>query len=116
MKWQEAQELYPDKWLVFEALESQLEGVDVKLGEIAVLAATGEGREIMRLSGQWQRKLQNREIFFAHTSQKIPPLKDYRHLSPARYYVPNLNEKIKVEIIKTDAAKEGCHAGSNVAA
>lgn len=52
MKWQEAQQLYPDKWLVFESLESKLEGVDVKLGEIAVLAATNEGREIMRLSGQ----------------------------------------------------------------
>ena len=116
MKWQEARELYPDKWLVFEAIESHLEGVEVKLGEIAVLAATNEGRQIMRLAGQWQRKLQNREIFFAHTSQKVPPLKDYRHLSPARYYVPNLNQKIKVEIINTDTMKGVGDVRSNVAA
>ena len=87
-------------------------------GEIrrAVLAAISEGREIMRLSGQWQRKLQNREIFFAHTSQKVPPLKDYRHFSPALYYVLSLNKKIKVELLNRSAAKEVRDASSNVAA
>lgn len=105
MKWQEARSLFPDKWVVVEAIESHLEGVEVKLDEIAVLAATTNGHEMMRLYGQWRNKLRNkgRLVLFAHTSQEVPRIKDYRHLSPARYYLPH-RQKIKVEVFKANAS------------
>ena len=110
MKWQEARSLFPDRWVVIEAIESHLEGVEVKLGEIAVLATTTNGHEMMRLYGQWRNKLRGkgRLVLFAHTSQEIPRIKDNRKLSLARYYVPR-QQKIKVEVFK---AKNGTEDGS----
>ena len=101
MKWQEARQLFPDRWVVIEAIESHLEGVDVKLDEIGVLGTTTNGHEMMRLYGQWRNKLRDkgRLVLFAHTSQEVPSIKDHRHLSPARYYIPR-QEKIKVEIFR----------------
>lgn len=110
MKWQEARSLFPDRWLVIEAIESHLEEVEVKLDEIAVLATTTNGYEMMRLYGQWRNKLRDkgRLVLFAHTSQDVPLIKDYRHLSPARYYIPR-QQKIQVEIFrpKSPDSEEG---------
>lgn len=99
MKWQEARMIFPDRWVIIDAIESHLEGVDVRLDEIAVLATTTEGQEVMPLCGQWQRKLPNAEIFFVHTSQEVPPLKDYRHLSPTRYYIPR-EERMRLAALR----------------
>lgn len=105
MKWQEARSLFPDKWVVIEAIESHLEDVQVKLDEISVLATTTNGHEMMRLYGQWRNKLRDkgRLVLFAHTSQEVPQIKDYRHLSQARYYIPS-RPKIKVEVFRANTA------------
>lgn len=106
MKWQEARMIFPDRWVIIDAIESHLEGVDVRLDEMAVLATTTEGQEVMPLHpkgmicGQWQRKLPNAEIFFVHTSQEVPPLKDYRHLSRARYYIPR-EERMRLAALRS---------------
>ena len=105
MTWQEARTVFPDRWLIIDAIESHLEGVNVRLDEIAVLATTTEGPDVMRLCGQWQRKLPHNEIFFVHTSQEVPPLKDYRHLSPARYYIPR-EERARLAALRNNGSGE----------
>ncbi len=99
MTWQEARSVFPDRWLIIDAIESRLEGVDVRLDEVAVLATTTEGQEIMKLYGQWQGKFPTHQIFFVHTSQDVPPLKDYRHLSRARYYIPR-EERMRLAALR----------------
>jgi len=105
MTWQEARSGFPDRWLIIDAIESRLEGVDVRLDEVAVLATTTEGRKVMGLYGQWQHKLPTHQIFFVHTSQEVPPLKDYRHLSRARYYIPR-EERMRLAALRRQQEQE----------
>lgn len=99
MTWEEARSGFPDRWLIIDAIKSRLEGVDVRLDEVVVLETTTEERKVMGLYGQWQRKLPTHQIFFVHTSQEVPPIKDYRHLSRARYYIPR-EERIRLATLR----------------
>ena len=77
MKWQEARVIYPDRWLVIEALETHTESDrKVKLDEIAVLDICDDGGKVMRLYQSWRQKLRGREILFVHSTNAEPNLYD----------------------------------------
>lgn len=51
MKWSEARENYPNKWFLFEAIESYSINIQRVVVDISVINAFDEGREALKGSG-----------------------------------------------------------------
>lgn len=48
MKWQEVRELYPEKFVKFEILESRVIGNKEYVDDVAVIKAISDGKEAMK--------------------------------------------------------------------
>jgi hypothetical protein len=48
MKWQEVRELYPNKFIKFEVLESRIIGDKEYVDDVAVIKAISDGKEAMK--------------------------------------------------------------------
>lgn len=67
MKWSEAREVYPNKWLLFEAIEAySVEGKRV-IEEISVINVFDDGRDALKQYSEKHKKDKNREMYVYHT-------------------------------------------------
>lgn len=95
MKWQEARTIYPDRWLVIEAIQMQTESDrQVKLDEVAVLDMCDDGQKVMRLYQSWRQKLRGREILFVHSANPEPALYDLTDQGRF-YHVPRTTPSVE---------------------
>lgn len=67
MKWQEVRELYPNKFVVFQILESHVVGNKEYVDDVAVIKAISDGKEAMKefidcKSGQLVYSTKNEEV------------------------------------------------------
>jgi hypothetical protein len=67
MKWNEARKLYPNKWLLFEAVEARSEAGKRIIDELSVINVYDEGRDALREYANRHKRDKSREMYVYHT-------------------------------------------------
>lgn len=70
MLWEEVKKAYPDKWVVFEAIEAHSENNFRIVDEIAVIDSFDNSMDAFRRHSELHKQKPNRELYFFHTSRK----------------------------------------------
>ncbi len=66
--YQQAREQYPDRWILFEALDTTIEGNRLIIPYLEVIGAYEDSRELWQQYTEVHRQDRQREIGFYHTS------------------------------------------------
>ncbi|MBU5437155.1 hypothetical protein KQI42_03980 [Tissierella sp. MSJ-40] len=70
MKWNEARKLYPNKWLLFEAVEARSEAGKRIIDELSIINVYDEGRAALREYANRHKKDKSREMYVYHTKNE----------------------------------------------
>lgn len=70
MKWQEARKVYPNKWVLFEALEAFSEESKRVVLELSVINVYDEGKEALKGYAEKHKKDKNREMYVYNTKNE----------------------------------------------
>ncbi|MDS0526188.1 hypothetical protein NNC19_10895 [Clostridium sp. SHJSY1] len=70
MKWNEARKIYPDKWLLFEAIEAHSEEGKRLVNELSIINIYDEGKEALKEYSDRHKKDKNREMYVYHTKNE----------------------------------------------
>lgn len=70
MLWEEVRSTYPDKWVVFEAIEAHSDSNYRIVDDIAVIDYFDESMEAFRRHSELHKQKPNRELYFFHTSRE----------------------------------------------
>lgn len=70
LKWNEAVKKYPDKWLLFEAIEASSEDGKRVVEDLSVINFFDDSREALNEYSEMHKKDKSREIYVYHTSNK----------------------------------------------
>lgn len=70
MKWEEARENYPDKWLLFEAIEAYSKDGYRHIDELAIINEFEDGREALKEYSKKHKKDKKREMYVYHTKNE----------------------------------------------
>lgn len=71
MKWNEARKLYPNKWLLFEAIEACSEEDKRIVEEISVVNVYDQGKEALKAYADKHKKDKSREMYVYHTKNEV---------------------------------------------
>lgn len=70
MRWSEIRKVYPDSWLIVEALEAYTTGDNQRAIErLAVIEICPDGGDALRRYRQLHNEYPQREFYFVHTSR-----------------------------------------------
>lgn len=70
MKWSEARESYPNKWLLFEAIEAySIDGQRV-IEDISIINLFDGGRDALKEYSEKHKKDKSREMYVYHTKNE----------------------------------------------
>ncbi len=78
MQWQEIRQVYPEQWLVVEALAAHTIDGQRKLDELAVLQTCADGSEAMQRYRELHRQYPEREFYFLHTRRADLDIRERR--------------------------------------
>lgn len=78
MEWEEVREVYPDKWVVFEAINAYTADSNRIIEDIAVIDVYNESMEAFHRHNELQKQKQSREFYFFHTSRTELDIQDKR--------------------------------------
>ena len=67
LKWSEARKNYPDKWLLFEAIEAYSKDGQRIIEDISIINVFDEGRDALKEYAEKHKKDKNREMYVYHT-------------------------------------------------
>lgn len=70
MKWSEARKNYPNKWLLFEAMEAYSNEGKRVIEDILVINTFEDGRDALKEYAEKHKKDKNREMYVYHTKNK----------------------------------------------
>lgn len=70
MLWEEVKQAYPNKWVVFEAIEAYSDNNFRIVEDIAVIDSFEDSMEAFRRHAELHRQKPNREFYFFHTSRE----------------------------------------------
>lgn len=70
MKWTEARKTYPDKWLLFEAIEAHSENGKRIVDELAVINVYDDGRKALEDYAEKHKKDKTREMYVYNTKNE----------------------------------------------
>lgn len=70
MKWKEAIENYPNKWLLFEAIEAYSKDGKRIIKDLSVINLFDDGREALKEYSEMHKKDKSREMYVYHTKNK----------------------------------------------
>ena len=70
MKWKEAIKDYPNKWLLFEAIEAYSKDKKRIIEDLSVIKSFDDGREALKEYSQMYKKDKSREMYVYHTKNK----------------------------------------------
>ncbi|MCP5088574.1 MAG: hypothetical protein GY952_17430 [Rhodobacteraceae bacterium] len=76
MRWSEIKTVYPDQWLVIEALEARTENDQRLLDRIAVVELCPDGATAMQRYRQLHQQYPLREFYFVHTSRETLDIRE----------------------------------------
>lgn len=65
MQWKEVKETYPDKWVVFEAIDAHSENNYRIVDDIAVIDYFNDSMEAFRRHSELHKQNPNRELYFS---------------------------------------------------
>lgn len=87
MHWSEIRNIYPDQWLVIEALEAHT-NVDAErlLDRLAVIETCHDGYSAMQRYRQLHQEYPQREFYFVHTSREELNIRERYWLGIRRPY------------------------------
>ncbi len=67
LKWSEAREVYPSKWLLFEVLEAFSKDGQRVIKELSVINVFDDGRDALKQYAKKHKKDKSREMYVYHT-------------------------------------------------
>ncbi len=70
MQWEEVKKTYPDKWIVFEAIDAHSDNNYRIIDDIAVIDYFTDSMEAFRRHSELHKQNPNRELYFFHTSRE----------------------------------------------
>lgn len=70
MKWDEARRVYPNKWLLFEAIEASSDGGKRIVEELSVINVYDEGKEALKEYAEKHKKDKSREMYVYNTKNE----------------------------------------------
>ena len=70
MHWIDVRHVYPDQWLVIEALEAHTENDQRHLDRIAVVEVCADGETALQGYRRLHQQYPMREFYFVHTSRE----------------------------------------------
>lgn len=68
MEWPEAREIYPNKWLLIEAIGAYSEDGQRVIKEISVINVFDDGRDALKEYSEKHKKDKSREMYVYHTN------------------------------------------------
>lgn len=70
LKWSEAIKNYPNKWLLFEAIEAYSKEGQRIIEDISIINVFDEGRDALKEYSEKHKKDKSREMYVYHTKNK----------------------------------------------
>lgn len=70
LKWSEAINNYPNKWILFEAIEAYSKEGQRIIEDISIINVFDEGRDALKEYSEKHKKDKNREMYVYHTKNK----------------------------------------------
>lgn len=71
MKWHEVKTIYPDQWVIVEALKAQTTQESIRhIDEVSVIEKCNDGEKAMAIYRRYHQQNPSKEYYFAHTSKK----------------------------------------------
>lgn len=70
LKWSEAIKNYPNKWLLFEAIEAYSKDGQRIIEDISIINVFDEGRDALKEYAEKHKKDKSREMYVYHTKNK----------------------------------------------
>lgn len=70
MKWKEAVKNYPNKWLLFEAIESYSKNGQRIIEDLSVINSFDDSRKALEQYSEMHKKDKSREMYVYHTKNK----------------------------------------------
>lgn len=70
MKWREAVKNYPNKWLLFEAIDAYSKNGKRIVDDISVINSFNDSREALKEYSEMHKKDKSREMYVYHTENK----------------------------------------------
>lgn len=70
MKWEEARNMYINKWILFEAIDAYSKDGKRIVEEISVINAYDQGKEALKGYAEKHRKDKAREMYVYHTKNE----------------------------------------------
>jgi len=87
MLWSEIRKIYPDQWLIIEAIEAHTSPNNRrKLDKIAVLEICDDGDAAMSKYRQLHTQYPEREFYFVHTNRKELDIRERQWVGIRRQY------------------------------
>lgn len=69
MLWEEVRNAYPNKWVVFEAIEAHSDHNYRIVDDIAIIDSFNDSMDAFHRHTELHRQKPNRELYFFHTSR-----------------------------------------------
>lgn len=85
LKWSEARKNYPNKWLLFEAIEAYSKDGQRIVEEISVINIFDEGRVALKEYSEKHKKDKSREMYVYHTSKKELIIEERKWIGVRKY-------------------------------
>jgi hypothetical protein len=88
MRWEEVREVYPDQWLVIEAVQAHSEKDHRQLDKIAVVEICSDGNTAFQSYRKLHQTYPDREYYFVHTSRAELDIHERQWLGIRRGHAP----------------------------
>lgn len=85
LKWSEARRNYPNKWLLFEAIEAYSKDGQRVVEDISIINTFNEGRDALKEYSEKHKKDQGREMYVYHTQNKELVIQERNWIVVRRY-------------------------------
>ncbi|BAH05476.1 hypothetical protein [Clostridium kluyveri] len=70
MRWSEARKIYPNKWLLLEAIEAYSEKGKRIVEDFSIINVHAQGKDALKEYAEKHRKNKNREMYVYNTKNK----------------------------------------------
>jgi hypothetical protein len=84
VQWSKIQQMYPEQWLVIEALEAHTQPDQRLLDQIAVVETCPDGATAMQRYRELHQHYPLREFYFVHTSRKTLAIRERQWIGVRR--------------------------------
>ncbi len=85
MKWSEARTSYPNKWLLFEAIEAYSKDGQRIVEELAIINIYDEGKYALKEYSERHIKDKSKEMYVVHTSNEELKIEERNWIGVRKY-------------------------------